>query len=172
MAWKWNNSYDEDENKDWLTIRNGPIVKYFSQEVLGNDVKKLEKIGYQIIEISTMSWTKENAHKKIQEGFDFPDYYGENINAFKDCLDDKFNKKHKGLVVVFKHFDSFYKQSKDFSEAILDVIANVAWTWLLAEQKLILFVHSDNSNLVIDKVGGFKPDWNGEEWFNDDRNPQ
>ncbi|WP_430909735.1 barstar family protein [Maribacter sp. 2-571] len=170
MAWKWNNSYDEDENKDWLTVRNGPIIKYFSEEVLGNNVKELEKIGYQIIEISTMSWTKGNAHKKIQEGFDFPDYYGENINAFKDCLDDKFNKKYKGLVVVFKHFDSFYQQSKDFSEALLDVIVKVAWTWLLAEQKLILFVHSTNPNLIIDKVGGFEPDWNGEEWFNDSRN--
>jgi len=170
MAWKWNRSYDEDENLDWLMIRNGPIVKYFSQEVLENDVEELEKVGSQIVELSTKNWSKENAHKKIQRGFDFPDYYGKNLDAFEDCLDDKFNKKYKGLVVVLKQFDSFHQQSKDFSEAMLDVIVNVAWTWLLAGQKLILFVHSNNPNLVIDKVGGFKPDWNGEEWFNDSRN--
>lgn len=169
MVWKWNTSYDEDESIDWLTLRNGPITKYFSEEILEKDTIKFEKIGYQIIEVSTMEWTKENVHSKIQQAFSFPDYYGQNMNAFKDCLDDKFNKKYKGLLIVFKNFDSFYYQNKEFCELFLGIIIKVAWAWLLAEQKLILFVQSNNPNLDIDKVGGFEPDWNGEEWLNNSR---
>lgn len=169
MPWKWNRSYDEDENFDWLTLRNGPIVKYHSREVLKEDTLELEKLGYQVIELSTTSWTKRNVHEKMREGFDFPDYYGENIMAFRDCLDDKFDKRYKGLIIVLNHFDSFYEQAKDFSESLLEVIITVAWTWLLAEQKLILFVHSDDPRFSIGKVGGFEPGWNGTEWLDEDR---
>lgn len=169
MTWKWNSSYDETESIDWLVVRNGPIVKYFSKKNLEEDVKELGKIGYRIIEFSTTNWTRENVHEKIREDFGFPDYYGENISAFKDCLDDKFNKKYKGLVVVLSNFDSFYSKNKDFSESLMNAIFNVSWSWLLAEQKLILLIQSDDPNLVIDKVGGFEPDWNGEEWLNEKR---
>lgn len=169
MVWKWNRSYDEDENLDWLIVRNGPILKYFSQEILEKDITELEKMRYQVIELSMADLTDDNVHKKIQESLDFPDYYGCNMEAFEDCLNDKFNKKYKGLVIVLHHFDTFYSQNKDFSYALMDGIASVAWSWLLAGQKLIGLVQSDDPDLVIDKIGGFKPGWNGEEWLDGDR---
>ena len=168
-AWKWNRSYDKDENLDWLIIRDGPIVKYFSSDILEEDLKALEDMKYQIIDLSTASWTLGNAHKKIRKGFGFPDYYGENRAAFEDCLDDMFDKGCRGLVIALRHFDEFYYQNKDFSESILDGIANIAWTWLLAGQRLIGIVQSDNPDLEIGKIGSKEPGWNGKEWFDADR---
>lgn len=169
INWKWDRSYDEDENFDWLIIRDGPIVKYFSSEVLEEDINELDKIRYQIIDLSTSSWSQDNAHKKIKEGFDFPDYYGENRAAFRDCLDDKFDKKYNGLVIVLRHFDSLYSRDKGFSKDLLDDIISVTWTWLLAGKKIITMVHSDNPDFEINKVGGFEPSWNGKEWANSTR---
>jgi RNAse (barnase) inhibitor barstar len=167
--WKWNQSYDEDENLDWLMVRNGPIIKYFSSSVLEEDIKKLENMRYNIIDLSTSNWTIKNAHIQIKDGFGFPDYYGGNRNAFEDCLNDMFNKKYKGLVIVFRNFDNFYSQNKDFSESILDGIMSVSWIWLLAGQKLITLIQSDNPNLEIRKIGGFEPSWNSQEWLNSSR---
>ena len=87
-SWKWDSSYDQGESIDWLIIRNGPITKYFSLDVLNDDLSELEKMRYQFIDLSTSSWTSQNAHKKIKEGFDFPDYYGGNRAAFDVSLDE------------------------------------------------------------------------------------
>lgn len=168
-AWKWNRSYDEDENLDWLIVRNGPIVKYFSSEILEKHINELDKMRYHVIDISVSGWTKDNAHKKIQEAFNFPEYYGDNLAAFEDCLNDMFNRNNRGLVIVFRHFDSFYSKEQGFSEGILDSIVRMSWGWLLAGQRLITMVQSGNPDFEINKVGGFEPSWNGWEWLNSTR---
>lgn len=167
--WKWDRSYDEDQNFDWLLVRDGPIVKYFSSQVLEEDINELDKIRYQIIDLSVSSWTTDNAHKRIKEMFGFPDYYGENRAAFRDCLNDKFDRKCNGLVIALRHFDSLYYREKSFSEDLLDDIVSVTWTWLLAGKKIITLIQSDNPDFGIDKVGGFKPSWNQKEWANSAR---
>ncbi len=55
MTWKWKRSYDEDENLDWLSMRNGPVVKYYSKDVLKDDVKKFQELGFEVIETSVDS---------------------------------------------------------------------------------------------------------------------
>lgn len=167
--WKWDRSYDEDESFDWLMMRRGPIQKYFSPEVLKKNIDELERMRYQIIDISVSNWTNDNAHKRIREAFNFPDYYGENRAAFRDCLDDKFDRKQNGLVIVLRHFDNLYLRDKSFSDDLLDDIVKVTWTWLLAGKKLITMVQSEDPDFEIDKVGGFEPLWNGNEWANSAR---
>ncbi|MDD2797972.1 MAG: barstar family protein [Bacteroidales bacterium] len=167
--WKWDRSYDEDESLDWTIIRNGPIVKYFSSDILEQHIVDLKKMRYQVVDVSVSTWTKDNAHRKIREAFDFPEYYGENSAAFGDCLDDMFNRKYIGLVIVFRHFDNFYSKEQDFSEALLDSIFGVTWAWLLTGQKLITIIQCENPDFETNKVGGFVPSWNGWEWLNSRR---
>lgn len=167
--WKWNRSYDEDENLDWSIMRDGPIVKYFSSDILKDHIDQLEKMRYRIIEVSTLMWTKDNFHKKIRDAFDFPDYYGENLAAFKDCLGDMFDRKFNGLAIVFRHFDSFHSKEQDLSEGILDAIFSESWAWLLTGKKLMALVQSDDPDFEIGMIGGFNPSWNGMEWLNSRR---
>jgi len=163
--WKWNSSYDEDENLDWLLMRGGPIVKYHSTTVLQEHLEELAKLRYQVIDLSTSNWTRKNAHQKIKAGFNFPDYYGENIAAFDDCLSDMFSTKYPGLIIVLRNFDAFYSEDKNFADAILDSISRESWAWLLAGQKLISLVQSKDPHLEINKIGGVNPGWNGSEWL-------
>ncbi len=167
--WKWNSTYDEAENLDWLILRDGPISKYFSHEILNKDIKSLVNVGYNIIDVNLKNWTISNYQSKMKDAFEFPQYYGENLAAFGDCLGDLFNNKTTGLVIVFRQFDAFYENSKDVSESILEIIINESWTWLLTGKKLITLIQVDDPDFHIDKIGGFSPSWNGKEWLNSNR---
>lgn len=163
--WKWSGTYEENNRLDWSLMKDGPIMKYHSADTLEIDVNELEKMGYRVIDVSVANWTRENAHKKIKNDFDFPDYYGENLAAFEDCLNDLFNNKLPGLVIVFRQFDGFYKREIQFSKGLLDAIYRQSWSWLLAGNKLITLLHSDDPDLEIMEIGGFSPLWNGKEWL-------
>lgn len=82
--WKWKSSYDEEESLDWLLLRNGPVIKYYSLDILENDLTNLEKLNYQIFDLVSSNWNTNNFHEKLKEGLDFPEYYGENKAAFED----------------------------------------------------------------------------------------
>lgn len=169
MVWKWNRSYDESESFDWLLIRNGPIIKYYSKNVLEEDVLVLEKGGYEIFQSSMLNWNIDNYQIKISQFLNFPTYYGENFNAFKDCLDDKFNTRYKGLVIVLTEIDDFYLKNKEIFSSILSSIIFVSWIWLLTGQKLILLIQTENPNLETGSIECFAPSWNEKEWSNNAR---
>jgi RNAse (barnase) inhibitor barstar len=169
MSWKWDSTYDEDENLDWLIMRAGPISKYFSAQILDQNLRELEKLRYQLIDVSASRWTSKNVYDEIGKTFNFPDYFGKNLNALDDCLSDLFNPRYKGLVVVIRNFDRFYEENKNLADDILDVFCAVSWEWLLAERKLIVFLQSNDADLEIRKVGGWSPRWNASEWLDSDR---
>lgn len=54
---------------------------------------------------------KETAHNYLAEQFDFPDYYGNNLDALYDCLTDLGDPED--IPVVITHADDL-----DSSEAI------------------------------------------------------
>jgi RNAse (barnase) inhibitor barstar len=125
---------------------------------------------YRIIDIDTRNWTAKTAHKYLKEQMGFPDYYGENLNAFSDCLRDIYPANHRGLVIVFRHFDNIATQDKSFCEGLLDMIAWQSREWLVFGKRLIGIVQSDDPHIEFDKVGGYYPFWNGREWLTESRN--
>lgn len=55
--------------------------------------KRLKKIVDNMNEIVLFGEDmKEDPHKYIKETLDFPDYYGENLDALFDCLSEVYNK--------------------------------------------------------------------------------
>ncbi|MEL7119554.1 MAG: barstar family protein [Bacteroidota bacterium] len=160
-----------EENKplDYYILRDGSISMYHKQTFLSQDIHELEKIGYRIVDFNTSKWTKKTVHRHLKEGLDFPDYYGENLNAFDDCIWDLITSEKKGLVLVFRFFDEFVSLDKSYSEGLLDVLACQARSWLLHQKGLICLLHSSDPNLFFHKLGGLSPQWNRNEWVDIDR---
>jgi RNAse (barnase) inhibitor barstar len=157
------------EGKDIEILKNGPICKYFKTNVLNEDLIWFQNNKFEIIDMNLSNWTKHNFHKKLKESLHFPDYYGENLDAFNDCLLDMIDTNFKGLILVFRNFDDFYKEDRQKSEAILDIISKQSRNWLLYGKKLIVLLHSKDSELDFPEFGGTSPHWNSSEWFNSDR---
>ena len=155
--------------RDLEILQDGPICKYFKNRILDEDLNWFNNNNFEIIEMNCRNWNRKNAHQNLKISLNFPDYYGENINAFKDCLSDLYNKRYKGLILVFRRYDNFVEEDGKFAEAILDSIAKESRIWLLTGQKLIGLIQSDDPFLDFPELGGTSPQWNGEEWFNEDR---
>ena len=84
-------------------------------------------------------------------------------------LSDMYNRRYKGLILVFRRYDNLVEEDGKFAEAILDIIAGESRLWLLTGQKLIGLIQSDNPDLDFPELGGTSPSWNSMEWFNADR---
>ena len=80
-----------------------------------------------------------------------------------------YNKRYRGLILVFRRYDNFVEEDWNFAEAILDIIAGESRVWPLTGQKLIGLIQSDHSNLHFPELGGTSPSWNSAGWFDADR---
>ncbi|SRR5690606_19355865 len=159
----------EPTRLDEEILRDGAISMYHNLKILEEDIKNLSNYNYRIIDIDVSNWTLETLHPNLKEILDFPDYYGENLNAFADCLNDMYNKRFSGVIIVFRHFDNLVGNDKSECEGLLDVIASISRQWLISDQRLISLVQSDDPDIFFEKIGGYHPSWNAAEWFDDNR---
>lgn len=136
---------NENYQKDIEILKKGSICKYFKQSILNDDIVWFENRGYEIIQINTKNWTSSNFYKNIKDALNFPDYFGENLNAFKDNLSDLFHQKNNGLVIVFNDYK--------LAEVIIDIIADESRLWFIEGKKLFAFLQSNNPHLELPKIG-------------------
>ena len=125
---------------------------------------------FNVVDMNAKKWNPKNVHKNLKEQLAFPDYYGENLNAFRDCFSDMYNERYRGLVMIFRHFDAFAEHDKSYAEMLLDIIAKTSREWLLTGQKLICLIQSNDPDIWFKEVGGNSPAWNNQEWLDADWN--
>jgi len=159
----------QELSKDIEILKDGPICKYYKNSILDEDIDWFIDNRFDVYEMNTKDWNRNNFHKRIKRTLKFPEYYGENINAFDDCLGDMKNPRYKGVVLVFRQYDEFIKNSREDAEAILDIVAKESRVWLLEGQKLIALIQSSNPKLELPVLGGISPNWNSAEWLNSER---
>ncbi|NER17355.1 barstar family protein [Spongiivirga citrea] len=160
---------DTTITKDIEILRDGPICMYFKNGILNEDLDWFNRNRFEIIDINCRKWNRKNLHKNLKNALSFPDYYGENLNAFADCLSDMYDKKYRGLILVFRYYNNFVEEDGNIAEAILDIMAKESRIWLLNGQKLIGLIQSDDPNLTFPEIGGTSPSWNTKEWFDKNR---
>lgn len=69
-------------------------------------------------------------YAQIAKDLHFPDYFGKNLDALNDCLNDLSWLKHDQVHIVLKHYDNFLsKEPKDVRWNVLHVLSDSAKTW-------------------------------------------
>ncbi len=74
----------------------------------------MEQIKIDCKDISTPA----QFHKALAKALDFPDYYGENLDAMFDCLTENFTDRE----VIFYNWHKFQYTMKDYGEKALFVL--------------------------------------------------
>jgi len=160
------NNPDEWQRLDWQILQNGWASLYCQQNILNKDLDWLKNEKYNIVDLDCTKWTDTNQiHKHLKKQLDFPDYYGENLNALNDCLSD-LEINEPGLVIVFRHFQSV---EKDIAHGLIDIFARNSRLHNLFGKRLLTLVQVDNPSYQIDPVGSSPVLWNGAEWLNSKR---
>jgi len=77
-------------------------------------------IPYYINANKLMTW--KSFHKEFKRVFNFPDYYGDNMNAWIDCMDELFNDP---IVINIKNARQLKEKSPDIYFSILECSAFV-----------------------------------------------
>lgn len=147
---------------------NGSVIKFWDASIYEENIKRIEQAGFDIYSFDCANWEKDDYHKELAKTLAFPDYYGENLDAFNDCLSD-VDPKEKGFVLTFENYDAFSKKYPEAAFHILDIIQINSWRFLIEGIVLLGFVQSNDAKITFPPLGGMVPDWNRQEWFNKNR---
>jgi RNAse (barnase) inhibitor barstar len=156
----------DPEGLDWYILQNGWVRLYWRTTILDEDIKWLENEKYVMIEFNCKTWDDDKImHLQLKEKLDFPDYYGENWSALRDCLSD-LNIIKTGIVFVFRHLDHIKNQT---ATTLLDIMADNARLHMLFGHRIITLAQVDNPDYELEPIGRTLVSWNGREWLNSKR---
>jgi hypothetical protein len=153
-------------DRDYHLIKNGPVTLHRNPEIRD----WLADHGYQLVRLDAGDWaTQADFHRDIRAALDFPDYYGNNLNAFNDCMRDVATYEYgahrdaTGTVLVFTGYDAFARREPRAAAVILDVFANAARLGMLFGHRMLCLVQSDDPDLHFDPVGATPVLWHPAE---------
>jgi len=165
-------------DKDWALLHNSHVHLYWRAQVLHDTVSWLQARQYRIFALDAGNWVNAaDMHSDLARGFDFPPYYGGNLDALNDCLRDVAfyaygaQRDSVGTVLVLSHFDAFARTNREVAQALLDIYAGVAGMAMLIGHRMLCLVQSDDPQLAFDPVGASPVMWNPQEWPRAKRTP-
>jgi RNAse (barnase) inhibitor barstar len=163
-------SDNDFDRLDWQLLQNGAINLYYRPAILDEHIAWLVSHAYLVHEFDCSIWTSQSDfHEAISAKLNFPGWYGQNIDAFNDCLCDIEIPDNGGTALVFRRFDCFLSKEPEFAEWVLDVIQDNSRLHSLFGQRLFAMLQSDDPSLKLKPVGECHARWNRREWFNSDR---
>jgi RNAse (barnase) inhibitor barstar len=156
-----------NEDMAFRLMRDTPVTMFWRRGLLDDAVGWLEAHGYRVVRIDASGWTSsDDMHRDVAKALEFPDYYGNNLNAFNDCLRDIGDDN---LVLVCTGYDRFAKLEPQDAHGLLDVFAGQARGALLFGGRWLCLVQSDDPDLHFPHVGATPVLWNDKEWLNASR---
>lgn len=179
-------AFEEQESQseplDWTILRDGGICLYWRSEILTGDLTWLESHEYRVIAFDAAEWQSESEweserrmHAALKAQLAFPEYYGNNMNALNDCIqDDLIVPDFGGLALVLKHYDRIHKPATAVdglsnSELVLHILAGAVRYHMLFGRRLLILVQSDDPKIEFGRLGGVAASWNRREWLNSSR---
>lgn len=104
----------------WVLIARQPIDK--------QDIPE----GVLLLELDgRVMTTLEGVYKEFASAFQFPDYFGENLNALDECLTDlEWLPSARGYLLNIKNAEFLLNEEEgDVFEGLLSIINNVGEDW-------------------------------------------
>lgn len=164
------NDPQEWQRLDWNIFQNGPVALYYEHEVLERDLAWLRDHEYTIDEFKCDDWVSQEAfHDSVAKTLRFPDYYGHNFNALRDCLSDVQVPASGGVCFAFWRYDVFADAEPEAAQLFLDVLADSSRGALLTGGRLLALVQSNNPRHSFQPVGSCPVGWNPSEWLDSKR---
>jgi RNAse (barnase) inhibitor barstar len=155
---------------DYKLVRDGSVALFCKLVILEEAILWLRARQYLIHTMDATGWQdKADFHCAVAQALNFPDYYGQNLDALNDCLRDLDVPQDGGTVLVLLHYNAFASNNDDYAKAVLDVFATACWYFLADGRKLLILVQSDDPFLQLGPLGCREATWNPREWFNKDR---
>ena len=165
----------EDQTRlDWKVLRDGGISIYRNHVFLDEDVVTLQTNQYSVRCLDCSTWlTSADMHDSLKHTLQFPDYYGRNLGALNDCLQENLDVPLVGgLVIIFRNFDRFANvspESLQLASGILDICARSSRVHMLTGRRFLIFVQSDDPKIRFDGLGSVSGHWNRREWLSKNR---
>ncbi|MGH2768386.1 MAG: barstar family protein [Actinomycetota bacterium] len=167
------NEPEEWQRLDWALLQVGSVSLFWRREVLDEAVRWLEENGYAIRQMDAAGWrSDDDLHDAMSRALDFPDYYGRNLNALLDCLEDVATYEYgsdptsSGTAVVVLGYDAFTAWDKDLAQRVLHLVALAGRRALLVGHRMIFLIQSNDPKLRFEDVGAQPVRWNPKEWLN------
>src|SRR5262245_29323891 len=142
-------SADLSGDPGFTFLHNSPITLFWRMPLLDLAIARLDAAGYHLVRLEAGGWdTPKKMHLDLARALDFPTYYGQNLDAFNDCLRDVVGhlygwpEEATGLVLVLAGYQDFAKRHPHQAQGVLDIIAGQARSALLFGDRLICLVQS------------------------------
>lgn len=161
---------DDYQRLDWALLQSGACTLYLRPEILAEDVAWLSSHGYRVDIFDCSTWTSEAVmHDQLASQLNFPDYYGRNPDAFKDCLCDLDIPEQSGRVLILDGYDRFARDNLRAAWSLLDIIEENARMHLLFGRRLLALLRTDDPQLAFEPIGANAVGWNRRERLHTDR---
>lgn len=165
------------EALDWVILRDGGIALYWRREYLDEDLEWFRQQNYQLYSFNCEKWTSGGMHADFERTLSFPSYYGSNLDALWDCLQDLSVPQRGGTVIVLNRFDAFQNgcgatllpSGRAEGDIVLDILARTSRHFLLTGRRFLTLVQSDDPRLHVEGLAGVAATWNWREWQNKNR---
>jgi hypothetical protein len=155
------------------------VTLYWRRALLEDTTAWLTAHDYQVVQLDASTWTGDHdLHRELAQALDFPDYYGQNLDALNDCLRDVVAYRYgarrdaTGLFLVFTGYDAYTAHSPRSAHIVLDIIAGQARNAALVGHRIGCLVQSDDPSIRFDPVGAAPVMWNDAEWLDSRRRPE
>jgi len=155
---------------DMRLLQSSAVTLYHKQTYLAHDIAWLQQAGYRVYTLDAISWTSPaDFHAHAKRELALPDYYAANLASWIDCLGDLEISSEGGVVLQFRHFDTFARVEPHFAQTLLDSIESASRRFLLMERRLLALVQSDDPRIRFERIGAAPVNWNPREWLDTDR---
>ncbi|MHC6229434.1 barstar family protein [Arthrobacter sp. MMS24-T111] len=168
----WETADELNHPLDFLLIHNGFITLFRRHDVLREAISWLLNHSYKVVQVDSAAWRSQaDLHNDIAQVLDFPEYYGSNLDALNDCLNDVAVQSYgwaasdTGLVLVVDGYGTFAGRDAVTARILLDIFAKQATYAALFGHRMMCLVRTEDPELQIPPVGGVPASWNHREFL-------